>query len=131
MIVLKHIDHVVFTVADIERSCTFYEKLGMNRVQFGDGRVALQFGQCKINLHAESKPFAPHARNPITGSADICLISETPVEQIMRLLKNEDITIETGPVERTGARMSLTSIYLRDPDGNLIEIANEQAQPND
>ena len=92
-------------------------------VTFGMGRKALAFGQQKINLHQAGAEFDPKARNPAPGSADFCLITERPLAEIIRRLEAEGVKVEEGPVPRTGAAGPITSIYFRDPDGNLIEVA--------
>ena len=120
------LDHLVLTVQDIEESCRFYTRaLGMERVLFGQGRVGLAFGETKINLHEYGNSAPPCARLPTPGSGDLCFRTRTPLEQVCRHLESLDLIVEEGPVPRCGARGPLRSIYLRDPDGNLIEIANE------
>ena len=122
---IKQLDHLVLTVASIEASCQFYHDiLGMEVIEFGAGRKALKFGKQKFNLHQAGNEFEPRARYPTPGSSDICLISDTPLEQIISELNQHNIRIEEGPVTRTGATGKLNSIYIRDPDNNLIEIAN-------
>ena len=122
---IDRLDHLVLTVADIAATCRFYESvLGMKTVVFGQGRTALHFGRAKINLHQAGKEFEPKAERPTPGSADLCLISETPLAQVIAHVKSCGVAIELGPVARTGAEGAMTSIYLRDPDRNLIEIAN-------
>lgn len=122
---IKNIDHIVLTVTDIEKTCGFYvDTLGMNRIQFGDNRTALQFGNQKINLHVKGHELEPHAHFPVSGSADICLISETPITEVVNFLHTNKITVESEIVQRTGANGKILSVYLRDPDGNLIEISN-------
>lgn len=121
------LDHLVLTVADIERTCRFYvDALGMERRAFAGGRVALHFDGQKINLHPAAAPVAPHARHPTPGSADLCFVTETPIEAVMAGLAARGIAVIEGPVERTGVRGPLRSIYCFDPDGNLIEIANRR-----
>ncbi len=121
---LQRIDHVVFTVRDIDRTCDFYTRvLGMEVVIFGEGRKALQCGQCKINLHEYGKEFEPKAAQPAPGTQDICLISVTPLFDVMKHLERAGVDVFEGPVMRNGALGRIESIYLRDPDGNLIEIA--------
>ncbi len=123
MIKLLHIDHFVLTVASIEHTVDFYrEVLGMQPVQFGEGRVALEFGAHKINLHQAGSEFQPHARQPVSGSADVCLIVES-VSDAQAHVQDNGVDIFEGPVARTGANGAITSIYFRDPDGNLIELA--------
>ncbi|WP_110657999.1 VOC family protein [Salinicola halimionae] len=122
---ISQLDHLVLTVADIDATCDFYGRaLGMERIVFGNGRRALVFGQQKINLHRHGQEFEPKAHRPAPGSADLCFLSDTPLEQVITHLETEEITIIEGPVDRTGATGPIRSVYVRDPDGNLIEIAN-------
>ncbi len=124
-IVLDRLDHLVLTVRDVEATCRFYETaLGMRRESFGAGRVALHFGGQKFNVHPYPSPVEIVAQDPRPGTVDLCLIAETPIEAAAAHLESLGIEIEMGPVERTGAQGTLNSIYCRDPDGNLIEIAN-------
>lgn len=123
MIKLLTIDHFVLTVASISRTVAFYqETLGMTPVTFGQGRTALEFGSHKINLHEAGAEFTPHAGRPVPGSADICLIVDD-VAAAMAHVEAAGVEVFEGPVPRTGAQGALTSIYFRDPDGNLIELA--------
>jgi catechol 2,3-dioxygenase-like lactoylglutathione lyase family enzyme len=123
---ISHIDHIVLTVRDIETSVKFYETiLGMNKVQYGEDRVALKFGSQKLNLHKFEHEHEPKAETPMPGSADLCFISNTPIEDVINQAQNCGVKIIEGPVSRTGARGKITSIYFRDPDNNLIEVANE------
>jgi len=123
---IDRLDHLVLTVRDIGKTCDFYANvLGMEVVTFGGGRKALHFGRQKINLHEAGKEFEPKALRPTPGSADLCLITKTPLDQVIRHVQAHGVAIEEGPVERTGATGKIRSVYLRDPDGNLIEIANE------
>ncbi|MEX2449476.1 MAG: VOC family protein [Rhodospirillales bacterium] len=126
---LSHIDHVVLTVADVERTCAFYEEaLSMRREEFRPGRVALYFGTCKINLHPADHTVAGQLpEKPTPGSADLCLIATTPIEDVVLRLKACGVAITAGPIERSGAQGSILSVYFRDPDGNLIEVANQSA----
>jgi catechol 2,3-dioxygenase-like lactoylglutathione lyase family enzyme len=125
MIVLDHLDHLVLTVADLDRTIAFYrDVLGMRVETFGAGRTALVFGRQKINLHLVGHEFEPKALRPTPGSADLCFIATTPLEQVIELLAASGVTIEEGPVRRTGATGPISSIYVRDPDENLIEISN-------
>ncbi|GAA4633977.1 VOC family protein [Actinoallomurus vinaceus] len=118
------LDHLVLTVADIDRTVDFYTRvLGMEPVTFGAGRKALNFGPHKINLHRQGAEFEPKAARPTPGSADLCLITETPIDAVVRHLEDCGVPIEEGPVARTGAQGPITSVYFRDPDGNLIEVS--------
>ena len=126
---VERLDHLVLTVADIDASCTFYQRvLGMQVVTFGQGRKALAFGQQKINLHRHGAEFEPKALRPTPGSADLCLIVSTPLMEVMAHMQRCDVAIEEGPVPRTGATGPLLSVYIRDPDRNLIELANLQEE---
>lgn len=119
------LDHFVLTVADLNATLTFYaEVLQIPIITFGDGRKALKINHQKINLHVADALIAPHAKRPTPGTADFCLITHTPLTTVTANLRKAGIAIELGPVERTGAQGKLRSIYLRDPDGNLVEIAN-------
>ena len=110
---------------DIAATCEFYSRvLGMRVMTFGDGRKALHFGQQKINLHERGKEFDPKAMHPTPGSGDICFITEVPLPQVMEHIRSCGVEILEGPVRRTGAMGPLESIYIRDPDGNLIELSN-------
>jgi catechol 2,3-dioxygenase-like lactoylglutathione lyase family enzyme len=121
---IERLDHLVLTVRNIEATVAFYERaLGMQQVSFGAGRRALAFGQQKINLHSASAPLNPHAVRPTPGSADLCFITSTPIPEVISHLKSARIAIEEGPVTRTGALGPITSIYFRDPDGNLLEVS--------
>ena len=122
---VSHLDHLVLTVADIEISCQFYQSaLNFEVITFGENRKALKFGNQKINLHQVGKEFEPKALHPTAGSADLCFIAETPLEEVIAHLQTQNIDIIEGPIERTGAMGKILSIYLRDPDQNLIEISN-------
>ncbi len=126
---VERLDHLVLTVADIDASCAFYQRvLGMQVVTFGQGRKALAFGQQKINLHRLGAEFEPKALRPTPGSADLCLIVSTPLVEVMAHLQRCDVAIEEGPMPRTGATGPLLSVYIRDPDRNLIELANLQEE---
>ena len=120
MLNITHLDHLVLTVKDIDVSVAFYQKLGMKKQLFLGGRVALQFGQQKINLHQLGKEFEPKAKQVQARSADLCFIVSEPLEQVLDYLKEQHLSIEEGIVERTGAVGKIRSIYLRDPDGNLM-----------
>ncbi|ELE2163987.1 VOC family protein [Vibrio fluvialis] len=122
---ISHLDHWVLTVADIEATVAFYsEILGMTPVTFGEGRRALSLGNQKINLHLLGAEFEPKARTVQTGSADLCFITHTPLDMVIVTLQEHAIEIEEGPVTRTGAIGPIRSVYVRDPDGNLIELSN-------
>ena len=122
---IDRLDHLVLTVRDIPKTCEFYTRvLGMEVVTFGAGRKALQFGRQKINLHERGKEFDPKAANPTPGSGDLCFITQTPLPQVMGHIRSCGVEIIEGPVRRTGAVGPIESIYLRDPDGNLIEVSN-------
>ena len=123
---ISRLDHLVITVADSERTIQFYRDiLGMKLETFGDNRQALHFGEQKINIHVAGREFRPHAAAPAPGSADLCFISPVALEDIIASLKNHGVAIELGPVQRAGAAGPIRSVYIRDPDGNLIEIANQ------
>jgi catechol 2,3-dioxygenase-like lactoylglutathione lyase family enzyme len=122
--VLDRLDHLVLTVADIERTIAFYERvLGMEAETFGAGRRALRFGATKINLHQAGAEFEPKAERPTPGSADLCFIAAEPLPAVMATLAELGVPLVEGPVERTGALGPMESVYLRDPDGNLLEIS--------
>jgi catechol 2,3-dioxygenase-like lactoylglutathione lyase family enzyme len=122
---IDRLDHLVLTVADVDRTAGFYERvLGMQTVTFAGGRRALRFGNAKINLHQAGQEFEPKAARPVPGSADLCLISSDPLPAVCTQLAVHGVAIEEGPVARTGATGAISSVYIRDPDGNLIEISN-------
>lgn len=124
-IVIDRIDHMVLTVADIDATCEFYGRvLGMEKIVFAGGRVALGFGSQKINLHPAGNEYDPRAKNPVPGSADFCLITETPLDAVIAHLEANGIGITEGPVPKTGATGALNSVYFRDPDDNLVEVSN-------
>ena len=124
------IDHIVMQTADVFATITFYnEILGMTHNEFqppqgGSVRQSLHFGAQKINLHDAGSPFQPHAKNPAAGSVDLCFITKQPLDQWQQHFASCGIEIEDGPVQKIGATGLLLSIYIRDPDGNLIEISN-------
>ncbi|WP_445430364.1 VOC family protein [Chryseobacterium indoltheticum] len=122
---ISNIDHLVLTVADIDKTIDFYTNiLGFEVVTFGNNRKALTFGNQKINLHQKGKEFEPKAEHPTTGSADLCFISETDIDEVLEELKQKNIEIIEGVVERTGAIGKIKSVYFRDPNLNLIEVSN-------
>ncbi|KJH54946.1 VOC family protein [Acinetobacter calcoaceticus] len=122
---ISHLDHLILTVADIENICNFYQTvLGFEVITFKGDRKALKFGHQKINLHQLGNEFEPKALHPTSGSADLCFISDTPISEVVAHLNQLNIQIEESPVERTGAMHPILSVYIRDPDQNLIEISN-------
>ncbi|GFS25019.1 glyoxalase domain-containing protein 5 [Elysia marginata] len=119
------LDHLVLTVKDLDKTVEFYTKvLGMEATTFRGGRKALNFGEQKINLHEQGKEFDPKAVIPTPGSADLCFITMTGLDDVQKHLQKCNIPVIEGPVERTGAVGGIRSVYIRDPDGNLIEISN-------
>ncbi|OCA77542.1 glyoxalase [Chryseobacterium artocarpi] len=123
--VVKNIDHIVLTVADIDKTVEFYTQImGFEEVTFGDNRKALTFGNQKINLHQKGHEFEPKAEFPTSGSADLCFIAETDIHDIFEELKQKNVEIIEGIVNRTGAVGKIKSVYFRDPDQNLIEVSN-------
>jgi len=128
MIRVARLDHLVLTVASIEASLAFYGGvLGMAVVTFGEGRKALEFGRQKINLHPAGREFEPKAHLPVPGALDLCFIADRPLDQVIARLSEAGARIVEGPVARTGATGKIRSVYLRDPDLNLIEISELQA----
>ncbi len=124
-VTIDRLDHMVLTVADIDATCAFYGRvLGMEKVVFAGARTALAFGRQKINLHPAGNEYVPHAAHPVPGSGDLCLITETPLEKVIAHLAACGVAVEEGPVPKTGATGPITSVYFRDPDGNLVEVAN-------
>ena len=122
---IDRIDHVVLTVADVEATCAFYQRvLGMKVLSFEGGRRALAFGNQKFNLHQAGREFEPKADRPTPGSADFCLIAATPITEVVAHLNACDVRMLEGPVRRTGATGPILSVYFRDPDLNLIEVSN-------
>jgi len=123
---VDRIDHVVLTCGDVERTISFYERaLGMRPVTFGGGRRALAFGDQKLNLHQAGREYEPKARVPTPGSVDLCFVTDVPLADVAAHLSSVGVVIEMGPVDKTGARAALRSLYFRDPDGNLVEVSNE------
>ena len=121
---IDHLDHLVLTTRDEAACVRFYcEVLGMRLDTFGTGRKAFVFGAQKINLHIAGHEFEPKAQHPTPGALDLCFIASIPVEHLVQRLTEVGITIECGPVPRTGAQGPIRSVYVRDPDLNLIEIS--------
>jgi len=122
---IKHIDHLVLTVKNIEATVQFYESvLGMKKEIFNEGSVALKFGNQKINLHQAGEEFEPKADTPTPGSADLCFITDVDLNTAIDQVKDQGVHIIEGPVKRTGAEGQIMSFYFRDPDLNLIEVAS-------
>ncbi|MDH5517237.1 MAG: VOC family protein [Gammaproteobacteria bacterium] len=122
---IQSLDHLVLTVKDLDISIDFYcNRLAMQHIRFADKRHAIAFGEQKINLHQADKIFLPAAGTPTMGSADLCFIVSTPMPQIIEHLNAAGITIIAGPVERSGAQGKIISVYIRDPDQNLLELSN-------
>jgi len=121
---IKSVDHIVLTTSDVEKCIDFYTRvLGMKLERFGQGRLALRFGQQKINIHDKNTVTDNYAAQPTPGSLDICFLADRPLDEVMAMLREAGVATELGPVTRTGACFALRSIYLRDPDSNLIEIS--------
>jgi catechol 2,3-dioxygenase-like lactoylglutathione lyase family enzyme len=126
---IRSVDHFVITVASVEATCAFYEKaLGFRRHDEANRPTALHFGSQKINVHEVGRTFDPKALKPTAGAADFCLVADRPLADIQSHLQACNIAIEVGPVQRTGARGAMTSIYFRDPDGNLVEVSEYPGQ---
>ncbi len=122
---IARLDHLVLTVASLERSCAFYTRvLGMEVVHFGEGRTALRFGQQKINLHPADNIPGLVADKPTPGSGDLCFITELPLSEVVAHLERCGVAIIAGPGPRAGAIGTINSVYIRDPDQNLVEISN-------
>ena len=122
----QKLDHFVLTVRDVEVTCRFYTAvMGMKVEDFGEGRKALAFGSQKINLHQFGKEIQPHAKYPSLGSADLCFLTQLQMVQVVEHLLENRVKIIDGPVHRIGAAGPILSVYIKDPDGNLIEIANQ------
>lgn len=120
---IDRLDHLVLTVADIDRTVRFYGALGMRHEVFGDGRHSMRFGTSKINLHQVDRTFEPKAASPTPGSADLCFIVDVEIEEVRLRLEEGGIAVVEGPVARTGALGSIVSYYVRDPDDNLVELS--------
>ena len=121
---IDHLDHLVLTTVDEETCTRFYvDVLGMQLETFGSGRRAFRFGRQKINLHVKGREFEPKAHTPVPGALDLCFIADRPLDDVIAVLRDKGVQILEGPVDRTGATGPIRSIYLRDPDLNLIEIS--------
>lgn len=127
---IDSLDHLVLTVKDIDATASFYSTvLGMEAVTFGAGRRALGFGRQKISLHQQGKEFEPKAERPTPGSADLCFLTSVPLADVVSHLAACGVAVIEGPVQRTGATGPILSVYFRDPDMNLIEVANRVPPP--
>ena len=121
---ITELDHIVLTVKDMNKTILFYTTvLGMEQVSFGDNRQALRFGNQRINLHQHGDEIEPNAAHPTPGSADLCFLTDLPLDRFISYIQTCGVSIIAGPVQRTGATGALLSVYLRDPDDNLIEVA--------
>ncbi|MGR0119410.1 VOC family protein [Bacillus halotolerans] len=121
---IKRLDHLVLTVKSLQETIRFYTSvLGMQEETFGSGRKALRFGNQKINLHEAGHELEPKAQHPLPGSADLCFITDEPINKVVEHLTKMNVNIEQGPVKRTGALGPIISVYIRDPDQNLVEIS--------
>ncbi len=121
---LKSVDHIVLTTADLDRCLDFYTRvLGMTVENYGEGRIALRFGDHKFNVHPPGFDASIKARKPTPGSLDLCFLADRPLDEVIARLERERVPIEEGPINRTGARFTIRSVYVRDPDENLIEIS--------
>jgi catechol 2,3-dioxygenase-like lactoylglutathione lyase family enzyme len=125
---IDHLDHIVLTTAHTEQCIDFYTRvLGMKFERFGQGRIALKFGAQKINLHEKGKEFEPKATLAAPGTLDICFIASLPLDDVIARLAACNVPIIEGPVMKTGAQGPIRSVYVRDPDGNLVEISERAA----
>ncbi|HXV11157.1 MAG TPA: VOC family protein [Burkholderiales bacterium] len=123
---IQGIDHIVITTANLERCLEFYTQvLGMRLERYGAERIALRFGDHKFNVHPPGFNAGIKARLPTPGSLDLCFLADVPLSEVVARLEKQGIAIEEGPIERTGARFAIRSVYVRDPDGNLIEISEK------
>ena len=123
---IRSVDHIVLTTRDLERCLDFYTRvLGMRIERYGANRIALRFGDHKFNVHPPGFEAGIKARIPTPGSLDLCILADRPLDEVIAHLGRERVPIEEGPVNRTGARFTIRSVYVRDPDGNLIEISEK------
>ncbi|HET7598258.1 MAG TPA: VOC family protein [Burkholderiales bacterium] len=123
------VDHIVLTTRDLDKCLDFYTRvLGMQVERYGSGRIALRFGDHKFNVHPPGFDAGIKARAPTPGSLDLCFLADRPLAEVITILERSGIPIEEGPVVRTGARFPIRSVYVRDPDENLIEISEPAEQ---
>jgi catechol 2,3-dioxygenase-like lactoylglutathione lyase family enzyme len=123
---IDHLDHIVLTTARTEQCIDFYTRvLGMKFERFGEGRMALKFGGQKINLHEKGREFSPRATLAAPGTLDVCFVAAVPLKDVIARLASAGVQIVEGPVAKTGAVGPLRSVYVRDPDGNLVEISEQ------
>jgi len=122
-VTVRSLDHLVLTVNDVDATVAFYQRIGMRLERFDDDRLALRFGRQRIHLHRAGAEIEPHARRPQPGSADLCFLVDGPLEEVEGALRQAGMAIELGPVDRSGAVGRMRSLYLRDPDGNLVELS--------
>jgi catechol 2,3-dioxygenase-like lactoylglutathione lyase family enzyme len=123
---IDHLDHIVLTTAHTEQCIDFYARvLGMKFERFGEGRMALKFGSQKINLHEKGREFHPKATLAAPGTLDICFIATVALKDVIARLVSAGVPIVEGPVAKTGATGPIRSVYVRDPDGNLVEISEQ------
>ena len=121
---IKSIDHIVLTTRDLDKCIDFYTRvLGMKLERYGSNRIALRFGDHKFNVHPPGFDAGIKARAPTPGSLDLCFLADRPLDEVIEQLKRSNVPIEEGPVIRTGARFAIRSVYVRDPDQNLVEIS--------
>ena len=123
---IDHLDHIVLTTAHTEQCIDFYTRvLGMKFERFGEGRMALKFASQKINLHEKGREFHPRATLAAPGTLDVCFIATLPLKNVIARLVECGVPIVEGPVAKTGATGPIRSVYVRDPDGNLVEISEQ------
>jgi catechol 2,3-dioxygenase-like lactoylglutathione lyase family enzyme len=121
---IERIDHFVLTASSLEQTCRFYQRvLGFERLDVEGKPTALKFGRQKINVHQANHTFEPKARVPTPGAGDFCLITVRSIEAVLDHLSGCGVAVEDGPVERNGAEGPMTSVYFRDPDGNLVKVS--------
>ena len=127
-VAIDRIDHLVLTVQDIDRTLEFYARvLGMEPITFAGGRRGLAFGRQKLNLHQSGREYEPKALKPVPGAIDLCFVSATPLADVVAHLQAHGVKVIEGPVPKTGALGPMSSVYFRDPDGNLVEVSNYPA----